>query len=114
MADIAVITESGNILSTLSVAPSTLQNLYDYRSLLVELYGRACTIIRISVDRRTSPRNGTTCPQFLIKLIKGEPEIVKYLNYEALASALERVSTNDEPIRICCREKFEDHNIRNL
>jgi len=114
MPNIAVFAESGDKLSTLSLEPSTLQNLNDYRSFLVELYGRARTIVRLFVDRRTVSRNESTHPLLLIKVIKGEADVVKRLDYSVLAVALSNHPTNECPIRIYFQDIVEDHNIRNL
>ena len=113
MPNIAVFAESGGELSTLSLAPSTLQNLYNYRSFLIELYGRARTIVRLFVDRREVSHNEDTVPSLFIKVIKGEEDVVKRLNYSVLATALSNHPTNECPIRIYFQDKVDDHNIRN-
>ena len=114
MPSLAVYAESGAVLGTVTLQPHTLDTLFQCHSITLELYGRARTILKLCTDQCVSIVNGITCPQLLIKLIKGEPEVIEHLDYAALAYSLERVPFNGEPIRIYHREQFKDHNIRNI
>ena len=114
MPSLAVYVESGAAVGTVTLQSHTLDTLFECHSITVELYGRARTILKLCTNQCVSIVNGITCPQLLIKLIKGEQEVIDHLDYAALAYALERVPPNGEPIRIYHREQFEDHNIRNI
>lgn len=114
MATIPIFAESGDELSTLTIEPTTLQNLYEHRSFFIELYGRARTILRLYVNRRAIPRNQVTVHSLLIKFIKGEEDVINRLDYSILAIALSNHPTSKHPIRIYFQDVIEDHNIRNI